>query len=137
MELASLKIKKLIILSSLSPQRFVPKKFLIFFPKKNSLWKKFLYFLKKKLFLYFGKWNFLIFPEMGLFSLKNIKFQEETFPSYLLAAQTSCFLIHHVLLIQSVRPHLVASPSLGSPCITNRTPCHSIGLQVLPTKLLP
>ena len=27
--------------------------------KKKSLWKNFLYFLNKKFFLYFGKWNFL------------------------------------------------------------------------------
>ena len=108
MELASLKIKKLIILSNLSPHSFSLKSFLYFFlirtpSKRNS------YIFSKKSFLYFGKWNFLIFPEMGLLSLKNKKFQEETFPSYLLAAQASSFLIHRFLQTKSVRPHLVAS----------------------------
>ena len=36
-----------------------------------------------------------------------------------------------------VRPHLVASPSLCSPCVTYGTPCHSIGCQVHPTLFLP
>ena len=61
--------------SSLSPQIFSLKKFLIFFLKKPS-WKKFIFSQKKfflylgkqnfpilslkKIFLYFGKWNFLV-----------------------------------------------------------------------------
>ena len=37
------------------PSKLFPKKSLIFFPKKKALWKNFLYFLKRKLFLYLRK----------------------------------------------------------------------------------
>ena len=53
-------LKRPSALSSLSSQNFSLKKFLIFFLKKAHL-KKFLIFSQKKLFLYFRKWNFLIF----------------------------------------------------------------------------
>ena len=43
----------------LSPQSFSQKKFLIFFPKKTRTEKTF--FLKRKLFLYFWKWNPAVF----------------------------------------------------------------------------
>ena len=39
--------------------------------------------------------------------------------------------------IQSVRQPLVTYPSLCGTCVTNRTPCHSIGHQVLPTQPSP
>ena len=42
---------------------------------------------------------------------------------YLVAAQSS-LLINPLPLTQSVRPHLVASTSLCSPCVTYGTPCH-------------
>ena len=38
---------------------------------------------------------------------------------------------------QSVRLPLVTYLSLSSTCVTYRTPCHSIGHQVLPTQPLP
>ena len=38
---------------------------------------------------------------------------------------------------QSVRLPLVTYPSLCSTCVTYRTPCHTIGHQVLPTHPLP
>ena len=37
----------------------------------------------------------------------------------------------------TVRPLLVAFPSLGSSCMTYRTLCHSIDHQVLPTQVIP
>ena len=48
------------VLSGLNPQNISLKKLLIFLPKKN-LWKNFLHFLKRKLFLYFWKWNPALF----------------------------------------------------------------------------
>ena len=67
MELSSPKIKKFLILYSLSPQNVFLKKFLYFFLKKPPL-KSFSCFLKKecfsyilgnRTFLYFGKRDFL------------------------------------------------------------------------------
>ena len=56
---------------------------------------------------------------------------------YLLAAQASNFLICSLSRTQSIRPHLVASTSPCSPCVTYGRLCHSISHQVLPTQPLP
>ena len=42
------------------------------------------------------------------------------------------FLFTSLFQIQSVLVHLAAYPLLYSTCMTYRTPCHSIGHQVLP-----
>ena len=44
-------------LSGLNPQNFSLKNFLYLSLKKSLPWKNFLYFLKRKLFLYFHKWK--------------------------------------------------------------------------------
>ena len=49
---------------------------------------------------------------------------------YLLAAQASTFLIHTSSQTESVRPHMVASNSLCSTCVTYGTPCHAISHQL-------
>ena len=54
---------------------------------------------------------------------------------YLLAAQALGFLIHSLLQTQSVRLQLVPCPSLCTPCVLYRMPCHTIGHQVVPTQL--
>ena len=59
-------------------------------------------------------------------------------PSFLL---TGClgiqFFDSPLFPTQSVRLPLVTYPSLCSTCMTYRTPCHSIGHQVLPAQPLP
>ena len=61
--------------------------------------------------------------------------------TFLLAAQTSNFLIHPFppppFRAQSVKLHLVTYSSLSRTCVTYRTSCCSIGDQVLPKKFLP
>ena len=74
---------------------------------------------------------------MGLLSLKNKNFQEGTFPSYLLTAQASSFLIHRFLLIQSVRPSLVASSLTVQPLYNLRDAMPLHCSPVLPTQALP
>ena len=51
----------------------------------------------------------------------------------LTGAYASSFLIHLLILTQSVRLPVVTYPSLCSTCVDYRTPCHAIGHQVLPT----
>ena len=53
---------------------------------------------------------------------------------YLLAAQTSSFLIHPLSQTQSVRAPLVPYYSLFSTCVTYGMLCHVICHQVLPTQ---
>ena len=45
------------VLSGLNPQFYFPKKISYIFSSKYPLWKNFLYFLKRKLFLYFRLWS--------------------------------------------------------------------------------
>ena len=59
--------------TSRNPQNFSLKKFLIFFSKKNPLWKNFYNFLifsQKKVFLYFSKMELLMFQEGTFWALK-------------------------------------------------------------------
>ena len=75
--------------------------------------------------LYFGKWNFLAPPK----KLIKLCYAQSIFMFMIKLSQEK--------VDACVRPHLVASPSLCSPCVTYGTPCHSIGCQVHPTLFLP
>ena len=66
MELSSPKIKKFLILYSLSPQNFSLKRFLIFFPKKTHS-KKISYIFTKKAFLIFWEMKLSYNSENGTF----------------------------------------------------------------------
>ena len=78
-----------------------------------------------KSLLYFGKWNFLAPPE----KLIKLCYAQNIFMFMIKLSKEK--------VDACVRPHLVASPSLCSPCVTYGTPCHSIGCQVLPKLFLP
>ena len=58
-------------------------------------------------------------------------------PYFLLTGCLGIYLIHPPVPTQSVRLPLVTYPSLFSTCVTYRTPCYSIGHQVLPTQPFP
>ena len=59
MKLSSPRIKNFLIVSSFSVQNFSLKIFLTFVPRKTRVLKEFLIFSQKKLFLYFGRRQFL------------------------------------------------------------------------------
>ena len=76
------------------------------------------------------------------FNLNKTPLGETGCPSNPYFLLTGClgmqfFLIHSPFPTQSVRLPLVTYPSLCSTCVTYRTPCYSIGHQVLPTQPLP
>ena len=103
-----------------------PKKGFSYISGNGTFLKKFLYFKKElskleksknpfwKLFSYFGKWKFLLFTDCSSIQLFNL----------------------HLSRTQSVRPHLVVSTPLCSPCVTYGMVWGAISHQVLRIQLL-
>ena len=97
---------------------------------------------RKKKILYFKKWNGTSLPQKyflkHFYTLHKPTFGETWTLNnlyYLLAAQAFSFEIHHPFS-NIAKPQLVTYTSLCCTCVTYRTPCHSIGHQVLRNQTL-